>query len=68
MTLKNHVRPNLVRYTEPQREDLVKAWDALPPATQHWSALEVCALDAGAELWMEGRFCGRLVSESKLVR
>jgi hypothetical protein len=67
LTFQNHVRPNLVRYTEAQREDLVKTWDALPSATQHWTALEVRALDAGAELWMEGRYCGRLVNESKLV-
>ena len=67
LTFQNHVRPNLVRYTEAQREDLVKTWDALPAATQHWTALEVRALEAGAALWMEGRFCGRVVSESKLV-
>ncbi len=67
LTFRNHVRPNLVRYTEAQREDLVRTWDALPAATQHWTALEVRALAAGAELWMEGRFCGRLVNESKLV-
>ena len=67
LTFQNHVRPNLVRYTEAQREDLVKTWDALPSATQHWTALEVRAPDAGAELWMEGRFCGHLVNESKLV-
>jgi hypothetical protein len=67
LTFQNHVRPNLVRYTEAQREDLVKTWDAMPSARQHWTALEVRALDAGAELWMEGRFCGRLVNESKLV-
>ena len=67
LTFQNHVRPNLVRYTEAQREDLVRIWDAMPSAMQHWTALEVRALDAGAELWMEGRFCGRLVNESKLV-
>lgn len=68
LTFQNHVRPNLVRYTEAQRENLGKTWDALPSAAQHWTALEVRAADAGAELWMEGRYCGRLVSESKLVK
>lgn len=64
---RNHVRPNLQRYTEAKREDLVKAWDAMPSATQHWTRMEVRALDAGAELWMEGKFCGLLTSESKLT-
>ncbi len=63
----NHVRPNLVRYTEKQREDLVGQWDAMPSATQHWMQVEVRALSAGAELWMEGRYCGRITSESKLT-
>jgi len=67
LIFQNHVRPNPVRYTEAQREDLVKTWDAMPAATQHWTALEVRALDAGATLWMEGRYCGRLVNDSKLV-
>lgn len=67
LTFQQHVRPNLVRYTEAQREDLARTWEALPAATQHWTALEVRALDAGAELWLEGRFCGRLVSDGKLV-
>lgn len=67
LVFQNHVRPNLARYTEAQREELAKTWDASPAATQHWTALEVRALGTGAELWMEGRFCGRLASESKLV-
>lgn len=67
LMFQNHVRPNLVRYTEAQREGLARSWDALPAATQHWTVLEVRALAAGAELWMEGRYCGRLVSASKLV-
>lgn len=67
LAFKNHVRPNLVRYTEAQREDLVKTWEVLPSATEHWTALEVLSLNAGAELWMDGRFCGRLLNESKLA-
>jgi len=67
LTFQHHVRPNLVRYTEAQREDLVKTWDAIPSATQHWTVLEVHALDTGAAIWLEGRYCGRLVNESKLV-
>lgn len=67
LVFQNHVRPNLVRYTEPQREDLAKKWDALPAASEHWTALEVRVVDGGVELWLEGRFCGRLPGESKLV-
>ena len=67
LTFKNHVRPNLVRYTEKQREDLVLIWETMPTATQHWTPVEVRALSAGAELWMEGRYCGRIASESRLA-
>ena len=67
LLFRNHVRPNLARYTEAQREELVKTWDAMPPAAQHWTRLEVRALSAGAEIWVEGKFCGRLVSGSKLT-
>ena len=67
LLFRNHVRPNLARYTEAQREELVKTWDAMPPASQHWTRLEVRALSAGAEIWVEGKFCGRLVSGSKLT-
>lgn len=67
LTIQHHVRPNLMRYTEAQREDLVRSWDAMPSATQHWTALEIRSLDTSAELWMEGRYCGRVVNASKLV-
>ncbi len=67
LIFQNHVRPNLVRYTEKQREELVTTWGAMPSATRHWIPLEVRGLSAGAELWMEGRYCGHIASESKLT-
>ncbi len=62
-----HSRPCLARYTEAQQADLVKIWDALPAASQCWVPLEVRADAAGAELWMDGRYCGRMASESRLT-
>ena len=62
-----HSRPNLVRYTEAQQADLAKVWETLPAASQCWVALEIRADRTGAELWVEGRYCGRLASESRLV-
>ncbi len=67
LNFRNHVRPHLARYTEAQQDGLIKKWDALPGAAQHWVSLEIRADRAGAELWMEGRYCGRAVSESKLA-
>jgi len=62
-----HSRPYLTRYTEAQQADLAKVWDALPAASQCWVPLEVRADGSGAELWMDGRYCGRLASESRLT-
>jgi len=62
-----HSRPRLSRYTEAQREDLAKKWETLPPASQRWVPVEVRSLKAGCELWMEGRYCGRIHSENPLV-
>lgn len=62
-----HSRPCLKRYTETQQADLAKLWDTLPAASQCWVPLEVRADAAGAELWLDGRYCGRIASESRLV-
>ncbi|MCE9533064.1 MAG: hypothetical protein K8T89_18350 [Planctomycetes bacterium] len=62
-----HSRPYLKRYTEPQQADLMKVWETLPAASQCWVPLEIRADAAGAELWMDGRYCGRLASESRLT-
>jgi hypothetical protein len=67
LLFRHHVRPNLVRYTETQREGVVKDWDAIPAATSNWTPLEVRVQKAGAELWIAGRYCGLVASESKLV-
>jgi hypothetical protein len=60
-----HSRPCLARYTEAQQADLAKIWETLPAASQCWVPLEVRADAAGAELWMDGRYCGRLASASR---
>ena len=62
-----HSRPRLSRYTEAQQADLAKVWETLPAASQCWVPLEVRADAAGAELWLEGRYCGRIASPSRLV-
>ena len=62
-----HSRPYLTRYTEAQQADLAKVWDTLPAASQCWVPLEVRADAAGAELWLEGRYCGR-IGESESAR
>ena len=62
-----HSRPRLSRYTESQREELAKQWDTLPSASQRWVPVEVRALKTGCELWLEGRYCGRIQSESALI-
>ncbi len=62
-----HSRPYLKRYTEAQQADLAKVWEMLPAASQCWVPLEIRADAAGTELWMDGRYCGRVASESRLA-
>ncbi|MFN0077009.1 MAG: hypothetical protein ACKVY0_11095 [Prosthecobacter sp.] len=62
-----HSRPRLSRYTEAQQADLAKVWDTLPAASQCWVPMEVRAEAGGAELWMDGRYCGRVASEARLT-
>lgn len=62
-----HSRPCLARYTEAQRAGLAQVWETLPAASQHGVPLEVRADGAGAELWLEGRYCGRVANPSRLV-
>jgi len=64
---ENHIRPCLARYTEAQQEELLSRWDSLPSPAQSWVQLEVRADAAGAELWMEGRYCGRVAGEGRLA-
>lgn len=62
-----HSRPNLARYTPAQQNDLAATWATLPAASERFIALEIRADEHGAELWLEGRYCGRINSESRLA-
>ena len=62
-----HSRPYLKRYTEAQQADLAKVWETLPAASKCWAPLEIRADAAGVELWMDGRYCGRVASKSRLA-
>ena len=62
-----HSRPRLLRYTEAQQADLAKVWDTMTAASHCWVPMEVRADAAGAELWMDGRYSGRLVSDARLT-
>src|SRR5256885_15526678 len=66
LRFKYHSRPYLKRYTEAQQADLAKVWKTLPAASQCWVPLEIRADAAGAELWMDGRYCGRGARKSRL--
>ena len=62
-----HSRPCLKRYTETQQAELAKVWETLPAASQCWVPLEIRTDAAGVELWIDGRYCGRVASESRLT-
>src|SRR5208283_3175472 len=67
LSFQYHSRPYLTRYTEAQQADLAKVWETLPAASQCWVPLEIRADAAGVELWLDGRYCGRIASESRLT-
>lgn len=67
LSFQYHSRPCLVRYKEVQQANLAKVWGSLPAASQCWVPLEVRADAAGAELWMDGRYSGRVPGESRLT-
>ena len=58
LMFRDHVRPNLVRYTEAQHEDLVKTWDTMPAATQHWAAWKFARWPQGRSFGWKGDYCG----------
>src|SRR5436190_12172959 len=62
-----HSRPYLKRYTEAQQADLAKVWETLPAASECWVPLEIRADAVGVELWMDGRYCGRVASASRIT-
>jgi hypothetical protein len=62
-----HSRPRLSRYTEAQQAELAKAWESLTPASQCWVPMEVRVDSAGSELWLDGRFSGRVASDARLM-
>jgi hypothetical protein len=62
-----HTRPYLKRYMEPQREELVKRWDKLPAASEQFIAIEVRQVEQGAQLWLQGRYCGTLKNKSRFM-
>lgn len=67
LSFAEHIRPRMSRYTETQREDLAKKWTTFTAASESWVPVEVRAQNSGGELWLEGRYCGRISSESALV-
>ncbi len=62
-----HSRPRLVRYTEAQQADLAKEWETLPAASQCWVPMELRADATGAELWLDGRYSGRVEGGGRLT-
>lgn len=59
-------RPNIVRYTEKQQEDLIKKWDSLTPASKKPISFEFRRDPAGAIMWINGCFAGLIPNESGL--
>ncbi len=66
LKLTYHSRPYARRYTDEQAASLQRNWERFPAASQriiHWEF----RLDGeGAQLWLDGRYGGRLESPSRL--
>jgi hypothetical protein len=59
-------RPNIVRYTEKQQEELIKKWNSLTPASKKPIAFEFRRDPAGAEMWINGCYAGIIQNASAL--
>lgn len=55
-----YVRPNLARYTGPQRHRVISRWRSLPAPDAHRFPIVFHAGDADVEIWLDGRYAGRL--------
>ena len=65
LQFSHHVRPYLKRYTEDQMATLAGQWEGLPSASSHWMSFELRkGGGSGEELWLDGRFCGRILRSS----
>lgn len=67
LTFTLHTRPYLTRYTPAQRESLAKQWDTFPAASLRWISIELRPDTDGCDLWLEGRYCGRIKGGSQPV-
>ena len=54
------VRPNMEYYSKELQIEYIKKWNTLPPASEHLLSVELRLDEAGFELWIDGRYCGRL--------
>ena len=56
--LKLFARPNLLRYTDPQQDELLKKWDGLPAASQTFMHFEFRSRPDRVEMWINGCYAG----------
>lgn len=58
--LKFHVRPNPDGYPADTRNALIAKWDTYPPASERLFPFSVRPDGQGAQLWLDGRYAGRI--------
>lgn len=58
MNLRLYARPNLLRYTDPQQDELLERWDTLPGASQTFIHHEFRSLPDRVEMWINGCYAG----------
>jgi hypothetical protein len=66
VNLKIFARPNLVRYTDPQQDELLKRWDTLPAASRTLVHYEFRNRPGNVEMWINGCYAGVLPGEGGL--
>ena len=55
-----YVRPNLESYGKARQLEWIGQWDTLPAASAHWMSLDLRPDARGFEIWIEGRYAGRI--------
>lgn len=60
-SILSYVRPNVEeRYSLDDQNRLSNTWDSLEPASEHFTDFEIRQDKSGVELWIDGRYTGRM--------
>ncbi len=67
-SLSLHSRPKInSRYTTERQQEMAAIWEKLPAASEQFIELEVRPDEAGAGLWLQGRYAGKITTGGRPI-